>query len=148
VKYSDLSKDRTADYVFAWDKMLSFEGNTAPYLQYAYTRTCSIFRKLGADAVPPDNASIAVEAPQELALGKHLLRLGEVLEATGRELKPHHLCGYLYELATLFSSFYENCPVLSSEGAMRTSRLQLCRITNRTMALGLDLLGITHLEQM
>ena len=89
-----------------------------------------------------------LEAPHELALAKHILRLGDVIEIVSRELKPHHLCNYLYELATRFSGFYENCPVLASEEPTRSSRLALCDLTARTMALGLDLLGIEHPEQM
>lgn len=146
VKYSDLSKDRVADYAFVWDKMLAMEGNTAPYLQYAYARICSILRKTSG---PHEiGAEVTVDAPQELALGKHILRLGEVLQIVGRELKPHHLCGYLYELASRYSSFYENCPVLHSTEPTRSRRLALCQLSARTLALGLDLLGIAHPEQM
>lgn len=150
VKYADLSKDRTGDYMFSWDKMLSMEGNTGPYLQYAYTRIRSIFRKAEKDnsefRIP--NSELQLVAPQELALAKHVLRLGEILEVTGRELKPHHLCTYLFDLAGAFSSFYENCPVLLSEGNTRESRLALCDITARTMSQGLGILGIGVLEQM
>jgi arginyl-tRNA synthetase len=145
VKYSDLSKDRTSDYMFSWDKMLSMDGNTGPYLQYAYARIRSIFRKT---AEKPDPTRIVLDSPQELTLAKHILRLADVLEIVSRELKPHHLCLYLYELAQKFSSFYEHCPVLKSEDAMRASRLALCDLTARTMALGLDLLGIEHPDQM
>lgn len=145
VKYSDLSKDRTSDYVFSWEKMLSMEGNTAPYLQYAYARIRSIFRKSEAAA---DASRIALDSPFERNLALHVLRLGEVLENVSRELKPHLLCTYLYELATRFSSFYENCPVLQSDEPMRAGRLALCDLVARTMALGLDLLGIEHPEQM
>jgi arginyl-tRNA synthetase len=145
VKYADLSKDRIADYTFSWDKMLSMEGNTAPYLQYAYARIRSIFRKTEA---APDAAQITLGTPHERSLAKHVLRLGEVLEAVSRELKPHLLCSYLYELSTKFSSFYENCPVIKSEPAIRAGRLALCDLTARTIALGLDLLGIEHPDQM
>jgi arginyl-tRNA synthetase len=146
VKYADLSKDRTGDYVFSWDKMLAMEGNTAPYLQYAYARIRSIFRKAGRDAT--FDQPIRLESPFELALAKHALRLGEILEIVDRDLKPHHLCTYLYDLATRFSAFYENCPVIQSEEPTRASRLALCEIAARTLALGLDLLGIEHPEQM
>ncbi len=152
VKYSDLSKDRTSDYVFSFDKMLALDGNTAPYLLYAYARTRSLFRRaverLGMDAGQAARAPIALEAPAELSVGKHILRLGDVLEQVSRELKPHHLCTYLYELATKFSSFWENCPVLSSEEPLRSSRLALANLVARTMGKGLDLLGIEHPEQM
>jgi len=151
VKYADLSKDRTSDYVFAWDKMLALEGNTGPYLQYAYARIQSIFRKAkerGIDVPRPFIAAIHLDSPFELALAKQILRLGEIVELVARELKPHHLCLFLYELAQRFSGFFENCPVLQSEGSQRNSRLALCEATGITMALGLDLLGIEHPEQM
>ncbi len=144
VKYSDLSKDRISDYVFSFDKMLALDGNTAPYLQYAHARIRSIFRK--AEGAQP--GSITLDSPFELALAKHILRLGEIIELVSRELKPHHLCTYLYELATRFSGFYENCPVLQSQDPTRASRLALCELTARTLELGLDLLCIEDPEQM
>jgi len=143
VKYADLSKDRISDYVFSFDKMLALDGNTAPYLQYAHARIRSIFRKTDEKPGP-----IRLESPFELALAKHILRLGEVIEVVGRELKPHLLCTYLYELATRFSGFYENCPVLQSDPQTRSSRLALCELTARTMEVGLDLLGIEQPDQM
>jgi arginyl-tRNA synthetase len=146
VKYADLSKDRTSDYVFSWDKMLAMDGNTAPYLQYAYARIRSIFRKAGNLSL--GDAQVKLETPHELALAKHVLRFGEVIQLVARELKPHHLCNYLYELATKFSGFYENCPVLQSEEPTRSSRLILSDATAKTLACGLDLLGIEHPEQM
>jgi arginyl-tRNA synthetase len=146
IKYADLSKDRISDYVFSWDKMLSLDGNTAPYLQYAYARIRSIFRKAGNISAPASMPLL--ESPHELALVKHIIRLPEVVETVARELKPHHLCTYLYELASKFSGFYENCPVLQSNEPTRSSRLLLCELTARTMAQGLDLLGIEHPEQM
>jgi arginyl-tRNA synthetase len=151
IKYADLSKDRTSDYVFSWDQMLSTEGNSGPYLLYAYARIQSIFREAAARDIPvtrPFDAPVVLESPFELTLAKHILRLGEIIELVARELKPHHLCTYLYELATKYSGFYENCPVLKSEDPLRSSRLTLCEATGRTMALGLDLLGIEHPEQM
>lgn len=150
VKYFDLSKDRVSDYVFSFDKMLSLEGNTAPYMQYAHARVRSIFRTGNIDAAGcgAGAAPVRLEAPHELAIAKHLLRLPDVLDLVARELKPHHLCTYLYELASKFSGFYENCPVLKSEEPTRSSRLTLCDLVGRTMALGLDLLGIEHPEQM
>jgi arginyl-tRNA synthetase len=143
VKYADLSKDRISDYAFSFDKMLALDGNTAPYLQYAHARIRSIFRKTDEEPGP-----IKLESPFELALAKHMLRLGEIIELVGRELKPHHLCTYLYELAARFSGFYENCPVLQSDPATRASRLAICDLTARTMELGLNLLGIDHPDQM
>jgi arginyl-tRNA synthetase len=147
VKYADLSKDRVGDYVFSWDTMLSMDGNTAPYLQYAYARIRSIFRKAGVAA--DLSAAVNLATPFEQSLAKHILRLGEIVDIVARELKPHHLTTYLYELATRFSSFYENCPVLQApDDATKASRLVLCEATARTMALGLDLLGIEHPDQM
>jgi arginyl-tRNA synthetase len=148
VKYSDLSKDRTSDYVFSWDKALAMDGNTAPYLQYAYARIRSIFRKGDTDSQTVRGAKLVLRDPYEMALAKQVLRFGEAIGAVARELKPHHLCNYLYELATRFSGFFENCPVLKSEEPLRSSRLALCDLTARTMATGLDLLGIEHPEQM
>jgi arginyl-tRNA synthetase len=146
VKYSDLSKDRTSDYVFSFEKMLALDGNTGPYLQYAYARIKSIFRKAGMTAVPA--SGLRLDTAHELSLAKHLLRFGEIIDLVARELKPHHLATYLYGLATRFSAFYENCPVLSSEEPTRSSRLRLSDLTARTLAQGLDLLGIEHPEQM
>ncbi len=145
IKYADLSKDRIGDYTFDWDKMLAMDGNTAPYLQYAYARIRSIFRKAGEE---PTSAPIQLDSPYELAIAKQILRFSEVIQQVARDLKPHLLCTYLYDLATKFSAFYENCPVLKSEGATRASRLVLCHLTSTTLALGLDLLGIEHPEQM
>lgn len=149
VKYFDLSKDRVSDYVFSWDRMLSMDGNTAPYMQYAYARVKSIFRRAAERGITmTPNAEIRLESPFELALAKHILRLPEIVDLIARELKPHHLSTYLYELATRFSGFFENCPVLQSEEPMRSSRLALCDLTARTMGIGLELLGIEHPDQM
>ncbi|HEY1683859.1 MAG TPA: arginine--tRNA ligase [Tepidisphaeraceae bacterium] len=148
VKYADLSKDRTSDYVFSWEKMLAMDGNTAPYLQYAHARIRSIFRRAGERGINYQPGNIQLESPFELALGKHLLKFSETVELVSRELRPHYLCTYLYELATKFSGFFENCPVIQSEGNVRTSRLTLCALTAQTLAIGLDLLGIGHPEQM
>ena len=145
VKYFDLNKDRTTDYVFDWDTMLSLDGNTAVYLLYAYARIRSILRKSDGAAA---TGTIVLTAAEEKVLGRHLLKLGEVVTDVARDLKPHLLCQYLYELATKFSGFYEACPVLKSDEPMRSSRLALCDLTARTLALGLDLLGIAHPEQM
>jgi arginyl-tRNA synthetase len=146
VKYADLSKDRVSDYVFSWEKMLALDGNTAPYLQYAHARIQSIFRKAGGKA--DRSARIILESPCELAIAKHILRLGEVLAVAARDLKPHHLCTYLYDLSTKFSSFYDECPVIQSEEPTRSSRLLLCELTARTLEIGLDLLGIEHPDEM
>jgi arginyl-tRNA synthetase len=130
--------------------MLSFDGNTAPYLQNAHVRVHGIFRKARSLGVPLDidYTKIRLEAPHELSLARHLLRLGEVLEIVTRELKPHHLCNYLYDLANRFHAFFEHCPVLQSEEPTRGSRLALVDLTGKTLAMGLDLLGIEHPEQM
>lgn len=145
VKYADLSKNRNSDYVFSWDSMLSFEGNTAPYLQYAYTRIASVFRRAeGFDAGAP--VVLNDEAERQLALA--LARFSDALQSVARETMPHFLCAYLYELAGQFMRFYEACPVLKSEGAVRASRLRLCELTARTLKTGLGLLGIDVLEQM
>jgi arginyl-tRNA synthetase len=145
VKYADLSKNRNSDYVFSWDSMLSFEGNTAPYLQYAYTRIASVFRRAeGVDAAAP--VVLDDEAERQLALA--LARFSDALQSVARETMPHFLCAYLYELAGQFMRFYEACPVLKSEGAVRASRLRLCEMTARTLRTGLGLLGIDVLEQM
>jgi arginyl-tRNA synthetase len=151
VKYADLSKDRTSDYVFAWERMLAFDGNTAPYLQNAHVRVHGIFRKArsqGLDTSKIDHTKIRLDQPHERALATHLLRLGEVLEIVTRELKPHHLTNYLYDLANRFHAFFEHCPVLQSEEPTRSSRLALIDLVGKTLALGLDLLGIEHPEQM
>ena len=149
VKYADLLPNRQSDYVFSWDKMLALQGNTAPYLQYAYTRIKSIFRKSEAGLSPVTRlASLAFSAPEEIALAKHLLNFGLTLEAVAEEYRPNFLCNYLYELAGKFTSFYENCPVLKADDATRASRLALCDLTARVLKQGLDVLGIETIEQM
>ncbi|MEM9743215.1 MAG: arginine--tRNA ligase [Pseudomonadota bacterium] len=150
VKYSDLSKNRTSDYVFDWDQMLSFEGDTAPYLQYAYSRVRSLLRRaneVAASDVPGDVAEAELK-PQERALALAVLRFQETVEQATQEGYPHYLCGYLYELATRYSQFYEAVPVLKAAPADRNRRLQLCRQTGETLRLGLDLLGIGVVERM
>ncbi|WP_046003644.1 arginine--tRNA ligase [Pseudoalteromonas rubra] len=149
VKYADLSKHRTSDYIFNWDTMLSFEGATAPYLQYAYTRVRSIFRKAGVDSAAL-SGSISIVEPQEKALALKLLQLEEVLDLMIGEATPHVLCGYLYELASLYMTFYEACPILKDDVAaeVRESRLLLCNLVAKTLHTGLDLLGIEVMEQM
>jgi arginyl-tRNA synthetase len=150
VKYADLSPNRQSDYVFSWDKMLALNGNTAPYLQYAYARIQSIFRKgdiqSPASGMPP--GALTLSAPEELALAKHLLNFGLTLEAVADEYRPNFLCNYLYDLAGQFTRFYENCPVLKSEGSTRDSRLVLCDLTAKVLKRGLGALGIEILEQM
>ena len=145
VKYADLSKNRTSDYVFDWDAMLSFEGNTAPYLQYAYTRVQSVFRKVGEwDATAPT----VLTEPLEKQLAAELLKFEDVLQSVADTAYPHYLANYLYQIATLFSRFYEACPILKAEGATRNSRLQLAKLTGDTLKQGLDLLGIDVLDVM
>jgi arginyl-tRNA synthetase len=148
VKYADLSKHRTSDYSFNFEQMLSFEGNTAPYLLYAYTRVASVFRKLGK-GIEEIGGQIQLQAEQELALAAKLAQFAEVLNSVADKGVPHILCSYLYELAGLFSSFYENCPILAAEDeAVQQSRLRLAALTGRTLQQGLELLGLTTLERM
>ena len=145
LKYADLSNNRQSDYIFDWDKMLALQGNTAPYLQYAYTRMRSIDRK--ADHPDYSQVNIVVSTPEELSLGKHLINFGQVLNMVADDHRPNFLCNYLYELATHFSRFYEACPVLKAE-AERESRLALCQLTSRVLRQGLDALGIEVTEAM
>jgi len=147
VKYADLLPNRQSDYIFSWDKMLALNGNTAPYLQYAYARIKSIFRKQKPEA-GSQKSELNLIAPEEIALAKHLLNFGLTLEAVAEEYRPNFLCNYLFELAGKFTSFYENCPVLKSEGAVRESRLTLCDLTARVLKQGLDVLGIEVVDQM
>ncbi len=149
VKYSDLSKNRTTDYVFDWDNMLSFEGNTAPYLQYAYTRIRSIFRKAGV-AEGELSGNLVIVDPAERVLAAKLVQFNEVVDNVAREGTPHLLCAYLYELSGAFMSFYEACPVNKDgvDKAVRASRLKLCALVARELKLGLGLLGIDVVEQM
>lgn len=147
VKYADLSTERTKDYVFDFDRMLSFDGNTAPYLQYAHARIRSIFRRAGPEA-PRGLPLVEVPAQVERHLALELLAFGDVVAAVSETLGFHTLAHYLFGLATAFSSFYEQCPVLRAEGTARDSRLVLCDLTARTLAQGLDLLGIEAPDQM
>tara|TARA_B110000967_G_C18899709_1_gene573751 strand:- start:1384 stop:3108 length:1725 start_codon:yes stop_codon:yes gene_type:complete len=149
IKYADLSKTRTNDYIFDWDAMMSFEGNTAPYLQYAYTRIRSIFRKANIDP-QSFNAEINIVEPQEKALAMKLLQFEEVVDQVSSEGYPHILCNYVYELASAFMSFYEHCPILKDgvDEQSQQSRLQLSKQTSETIAKGLDLLGIEVMEKM
>jgi arginyl-tRNA synthetase len=150
VKYADLAQNRTSDYVFSWDKMLSMDGNTAPYMQYAYARIRSIFRK-GAAAdggAALQSVPITLADPAERTLAVRLLQFPETIDAVAAECLPNILCAYLYELAGAFMSFYESCPVLQSPQPLRASRLRLCDLTARVIKTGLDLLGIQTIEQM
>jgi arginyl-tRNA synthetase len=146
VKYAELSQFRMTDYVFSWDKMLSFQGNTAPYLQNAYVRIRSIFRKLETAFALP--ATLTFTEPAELTLAKKLMQFGEVVPQTLEDFRPNLLANYLFELANTFHGFYEACPVLKSEGAVRDSRLALCDLSARVMRQGLGLLGIATPEKM
>jgi arginyl-tRNA synthetase len=147
VKYADLLPNRQSDYIFSWDKMLSLQGNTAPYLQYAYTRIRSIFRKAGVEGGAA-GVTVTLNRPEELALARHLLNFGLVLEAVAEECRPNFLCNYLYDLAGLFARFYEACPVLKSDEPERGSRLALCDATARVLQGGLAALGIKTTETM
>lgn len=149
VKYADLCKTRTNDYIFDWDSMLSFEGNTAPYLQYAYTRIYSIFRKAGIE-IDQFSADIAIIEPQEKQLALKLLQFNEVINQVATDCYPHTLCTYLYELSSLFMSFYEQCPILKPEIApeIAQSRLQLGAHSASILKTGLDLMGIEVMEKM
>ena len=151
IKYADLSQNRLSDYVFDWDKMLAMNGNTGAYLQYAYARIRSIFRKgdVTPESVRDRRPAIALSHPAERALGVQVLRLPETLELAAGELKPNILTDYLFDLANKFSTFFEECPVLKAESAdRRDSRLALCDLTARTMKLGLQLLGIDVIDRM
>ncbi len=149
VKYADLCKTRTNDYVFNWDLMLSFEGNTGPYLQYAYTRVQSLFRKAG---LSPNEANfnIVLDAPEERALALKLLQFSETIEQAAQEAYPHLLCTYLYDLASLYSTFWSACPILKSDTSQpqKNSRLALSAKVGETLAYGLNLLGIEVMDKM
>lgn len=147
VKYADLSSDRIKDYVFDWKRMVAFEGNTGGYLQYAHARIQSIIRKATTDA-GVDAGTLQITAPAERALALELLSFGRALSEVEASLEPHRLCGYLYGLASTFSTFFNECPVLKSEPAERASRLTLCALTARTLATGLELLGIEAPQRM
>jgi arginyl-tRNA synthetase len=147
VKYADLSSDRIKDYVFDWSRMLAFEGNTAPYLQYAHARIRSILRKAAEQGAARNE--IAIVAPAERALALAILGFGAAVREVELTLEPHKLCTYLYALASAFSTFYEQCPVLKADGELaRGSRLALCDLTSKVLAAGLDLLGIEAPQQM
>ncbi|RDH46265.1 arginine--tRNA ligase [Zooshikella ganghwensis] len=149
IKYADLSKNRTSDYIFNWDNMLAFDGNTAPYILYAYTRVKSIFRKAGVQ-LEELSGELAVLAPEERTLAMKLMQFHETLDVMVAEGQPHLLCGYLYDVAGTFMTFYEACPVNKPgvEEATKQSRLLLCALVANTLKAGLDVLGIDTVEQM
>ena len=148
VKYADLSKNRSSDYIFDWDTMLSFEGNTAPYLLYAYTRVTSVFNKTTIDAANI-SAPLLLEDERELALANLLVRFNETVYSVADKAMPHFLCAYLFDLAGAFSTFYEACPILAvPREDRRLSRLKLAALTAKTLQTGLSLLGIETLEKM
>ncbi|ATF92174.1 Arginine--tRNA ligase [Cedecea neteri] len=149
VKYADLSKSRTTDYIFDWDNMLAFEGNTAPYMQYAYTRVLSVFRKANLGEAELLKAKVVIAEDREAQLAARLLQFEETLNVVARDGTPHVMCAYLYDVAGLFSGFYEHCPILSAaDEATRNSRLKLALLTAKTLKLGLDTLGIETVERM
>jgi arginyl-tRNA synthetase len=151
VKYADLCQHRTTDYIFSWDKMLAMQGNTGTYMQYAYARNRSIFRKAGVtpeeirELAPP----VLLNTPHERALALAVLRFPEALDAALAEYKPNAITSYLWDLANAFSGFFENCPVLRAETKeLQQSRLYLCDVTARVLQKGLELLGIKTIEKM
>ncbi|HHE3586423.1 TPA: arginine--tRNA ligase [Pasteurella multocida] len=149
VKYADLSKNRTTDYVFDWDNMLSFEGNTAPYMQYAYTRIRSIFNRSELNEQDLSESPVVLSNEKERLLAIKLLQFEEAIQIVAKEGTPHVLCTYLYELAGVFSSFYEHCPILNNEDEqIKRSRLKLALLTEKTLKQGLDLLGIKTVDKM
>ncbi|DAC67080.1 TPA: arginine--tRNA ligase [Candidatus Thalassarchaeaceae archaeon] len=148
VKYADLSTDRTNNYTFDWEKMLSFEGNTAPYLQYAHARICSIFSKAEIERDSIQNASISLDDEREATLARAIIAFPQALDLACATHSPHKLATQLHAIAQAFASFYESCPVLASEGSTRESRLALCDLTARTLETGLSLLGISVPQRM
>ena len=149
VKYADLRQNRLSDYQFDWDKMISFQGNAGPYLQYAYARCASIFAKGGLDMDEvAENATVSLDAASEKTLGKHLLRFADVVHQAGATSQPHLICEHVYELARAFNGFYAECPVLDAEGATRDSRLGLTAMTARQIRRGLGLVGIGVVDRM
>jgi len=148
LKYADLANDRIKDYIFDWDRMLAFDGNTGPYLQYAHARICSIFRRAGVERTAMSGVPITLVESQERALAQRLLGFPTALADATAAYAPHKLCTYLFDLAQDFTSFYEHCPVMKADEPVRSSRLALCDVTARTLARGLDVLGIEVPEVM
>jgi arginyl-tRNA synthetase len=149
VKYADLANDRIKDYVFDWDRMLAFDGNTAPYLMYAHARICSILRKAADGRQYVEAAAdISLSEPTERALALELLQFPCTVKRSADGLQPHRLCQYLLELSAAFTAFYESCPVLWVDEPLRASRLALCKLTARVLSKGLGLLGVVAPEQM
>jgi arginyl-tRNA synthetase len=149
VKYADLRQNRLSDYQFDWDKMISFQGNAGPYVQYSYARCASIFAKGGVDMdAVAASATITLDAPAEQTLGKHLLRFADVVYQAGAASQPHLVCEHVYELARVFNGFYTECPVLNAEGGTRESRLGLTALTARQIRRGLGLVGIGVVDRM
>ncbi|MAK94782.1 MAG: arginine--tRNA ligase [Euryarchaeota archaeon] len=149
VKYADLSTERTKDYIFDWDRMLSFDGNTSPYLQYAHARICSIFRRSDVSRPLRDDIPFIIEHAEEALLARRLVNFSAMVDESLHTYSPHRLCTYLHSVASAFASFYESCPVLSTgDDEIRMSRLALCDLTARTLSSGLTLLGIDCPEQM
>lgn len=150
IKYADLANDRIRDYVFSWERMLTFDGNTAPYLMYAHARIRSILHK--AHAIHGDRAlaaeQIRIDASDERRLALELLAFPNTVAKVGETLQPHRLCQYLFQVATAFTRFYDTCPVLGAPPAVRTSRLLLCSLTARVLKCGMDLIGVEAPEQM
>jgi arginyl-tRNA synthetase len=142
VKYADLSTDRVRDYIFDWDRMLAFDGNTAPYLQYAHARLCSIFRRAGVDRADLRGLGVAIVEPQERQLAQRLLAHPTAVAEMMATYSPNKLANYLFDLAQDFTAFYEHCPVMKAAEPVRSSRLALCDVTARTLQHGLGLLGI------
>jgi arginyl-tRNA synthetase len=148
VKYADLSQNRTSSYIFSYDKMLALQGNTAPYMLYAYVRPQGISRKGNIDFDHLGDAPITLRDEAELTLAKHILQMADIIEQVSQDLLPNRLCQYLFELSQKYNQFYEQCPVLQADEPERTSRLLLCELTARSLKLGLSLLGIKTLERM
>ena len=148
VKYADLSVAHDSEYVFDLARMVAPTGNTGPYLQYAHARMAQVLRKATAEGIGEQNKVLVLDEPAEQALALLITRYGEIVDEVAVTLQPHKLCAYLYDLAGALSVFYEQCPVLKSDGEIRASRLALCTLTKKVLASGLDMLGIEALERM
>ena len=142
VKYSDLKADRTKDYVFDWDRMLSFEGETGPYLQYAHARIRSIIARSGAEESTERPATFTLPSKQEARLARELLAFSDAVDTAAIELAPHKICKQRHRISQAFGSFYEHCPVLIENDSLRLERISLCNLTGSILKTGLELLGI------